>query len=71
MLLMVALLLEPLPSTQMIYRSHWHSWTGGFSVQFISPFRSYYFQYSEQPPSLRSSWQDKRSVRLHSINLVS
>ena len=29
MLLMAALLLQPLPSTQMIYRSHWLSWTGG------------------------------------------
>lgn len=29
MLLMAALLLQPLPSMQMIYRSHWISWTGG------------------------------------------
>jgi transporter family-2 protein len=29
MLLMAVLLLQPLPSTQMIYRSHWFSWTGG------------------------------------------
>jgi bacterial/archaeal transporter family-2 protein len=30
MLLMAALLLQPWPSMQMIYRSHWLSWTGGF-----------------------------------------
>jgi uncharacterized membrane protein YdcZ (DUF606 family) len=29
MLLMAAFLLQPWPSTQMIYRSHWLSWTGG------------------------------------------
>lgn len=29
MLFMAALLLQPWPSTQMIYRSHWFSWTGG------------------------------------------
>jgi bacterial/archaeal transporter family-2 protein len=29
MLLTAVLLLQPLPSTQMIYRSHWLSWTGG------------------------------------------
>ncbi len=29
MLLMAVLLLEPLPSTQMISRSHWLSWSGG------------------------------------------
>ena len=29
MLLMAVLLLQPLPSTQTIYRSHWFSWTGG------------------------------------------
>jgi bacterial/archaeal transporter family-2 protein len=29
MLLMAVLLLQPCPSMQMIYRSHWLSWTGG------------------------------------------
>ena len=29
MLLMAAVLLQPWPSTQMISRSHWLSWTGG------------------------------------------
>ncbi len=29
MLLMAVLMLEPLPSTQMISRSHWLSWSGG------------------------------------------
>src|ERR1700678_1737111 len=29
MLLMAVLLLQPWPSMQMIYRSHWLSWTGG------------------------------------------
>jgi len=30
MLVMAALLLQPWPSMQMIHRSHWLSWTGGF-----------------------------------------
>jgi uncharacterized membrane protein YdcZ (DUF606 family) len=39
MLLMAVVLLQPWPSMQMIYRSHWLSWTGGlFGAIYIAVF---------------------------------